>query len=306
MKNQPLLGFTFALLAAIAWGTLPIALKQVLGTMTAPTIVWYRFIVATLALFILLKLTNKLPKLAQFNRYYVVLMLIGVVGLAGNFLLFNSSLKFIEASVAQIFIHFSSFGMLIFGVFFFKERLGLHQKYGLAILITGLILFFNDRFADLFSAGVYATGVILSISAALIWVAYGLAQKLMLRQFSSQQVLLMIYSGCALVFMPFAQPMQVEGLNGFTLVCFIYCCLNTLIGYGSYAEALNRWEVAKVSVVITLVPLFTIFFSHLLHGLCPQHFAAPELNSISYIGAIVVVFGAMLSAIGHKFIKNKR
>ena len=52
MKQQPLLGFLFALITAMAWGSLPIALKQVLSVMTPQTIVWYRFIVAFLALFI--------------------------------------------------------------------------------------------------------------------------------------------------------------------------------------------------------------------------------------------------------------
>lgn len=107
-----------------------------------------------------------------------------------------------------------------------------------------------------------------------------------------------------LVFSPFTHPLQVEKLDIFTTICFIYCCINTLIGYGAYAEALNRWEVAKVSMIVTLVPLFTIVFSHLLHGIFPQYFSAPSLNNLSYIGACIVVFGAMLSAIGHKLIKN--
>ncbi|HDR1337158.1 TPA: EamA family transporter, partial [Pasteurella multocida] len=35
-----------------------------------------------------------------------------------------------------------------------------------------------------------------------------------------------------------------------------------------------------------------------------QYFAEPDLNSISYIGALIVVLGAITSAIGHKFIKR--
>ncbi|MCL7792909.1 DMT family transporter, partial [Pasteurella multocida] len=93
-------------------------------------------------------------------------------------------------------------------------------------------------------------------------------------------------------------------LSGWTLFCFIYCCLNTLVGYGAYAEALNRWDISKVSVVITLMPLFTILFSYLLYLFYPQYFAEPDLNSISYIGALIVVLGAITSAIGHKFIKR--
>ncbi|MDG6894697.1 DMT family transporter [Volucribacter amazonae] len=306
MKDQPIIGFIFALITAMAWGSLPVALKQVLTVMNSQSIIFYRFWVAAIILLIILALRGKLPKKQQFNRYYVVLIFIGIMGLAGNFFLFNSSLNYVEPAIAQIFIHLSSFVMLICGVIVFKEALGLHQKIGLVILIIGLGLFFNDRFDLLFGLNVYAMGILASISAALVWVAYGMAQKLMLRNFTAPQILLIMYLGCAIIFTPFAQPSQVSGLTGISLLCFIYCCLNTLIGYGAYAEALNRWEVSKVSVVITLVPLFTILFSHLLHSILPDYFADPKLNTLSYVGAMVVVLGAMLSAIGHKFIKTKQ
>ena len=299
MKQQPMLGFLFALITAMAWGSLPIALKQVVSTMNVETIVWYRFIIASVVILLILGYKKVLPNISKLG-YYSTLVIVGVLGLAGNFFLFNSSLNYIEPSVAQIFIHLSSFGMLICGVVIFKEKLGIHQKAGLALLIIGLGLFFNDRLEIFHDLNTYSTGVFLSISASLIWVAYGMAQKLMLRKFSSQQILLMIYFGCTLVFTPFAKFSQVQGLTPISLGCLIYCCLNTLFGYGAYAEALNRWEVSKVSVVITLVPLFTILFAHFAHYIDPTDFAAPELNTISYIGAFIVVCGAILSAIGQK------
>ncbi|SPY32856.1 DMT family transporter [Pasteurella canis] len=303
-QQQPLMGFLFALITVMAWGSLPIALQRVVAVMTPETIVWYRFLVAALGLFIILGLTNKLPKISQFLPRYRLLAIIGVIGLAGNFVLFNTSLKYIEPSMAQIFAQLSSFTMMIFGVFFFKEKLRLNQKIGLILLVIGLILFFNDRFGLFFSVNAYSTGIFLAASAALIWSIYGIAQKLMLREFNSQQILFVIYLGCMFVFTPFAEVNQISALDGWTLFCFIYCCLNTLVGYGAYAEALNRWDVSKVSVVITLMPLFTILFSYLLYFFYPQSFTKPDLNSISYIGAFVVVLGAITSAIGHKFIKR--
>ena len=306
MKQQPLLGFGFALITAMAWGSLPVVLKQVINVMDAQTIVWYRFMVAALALLILLGISGKLPKLTKFTVHYRRLAILGIVGLAGNFLLFNSSLNYIEPSVAQIFIHVASFTMLLCGVVIFKEKLGVHQKIGLGVLILGLALFFNDRFDMFLGLNVYSIGVLLSIAASLVWVAYGIAQKLMLRQFSAQQILMIMYIGCALVFMPFSEFSQVQNLDGITLACFIYCCLNTLIGYGAYAEALNRWDVSKVSVVITQVPLFTILFSHIFHYIAPGYFADPQLNTVSYIGAFIVVLGAIVSAVGHKLFKYKK
>lgn len=304
-QQQPILGFFLALLCAMAWGSLPIALQKVLTQMTAQTVIGYRFLVAGLALLLLLYVTKNLPKLTAFTQGSLILIGLGVLGLAGNFLFFSLSLHYIEPAAAQIFIHLSSFGMLICGIFLFKEQFAVHQKIGLVLLIIGLALFFNDRFSLFSGMNGYSLGIILSMTGAFIWVIYGIAQKLLLRQFTSQQILLMIYLGCALVFMPFADYAQVQSLSPFVWGCFIYCCLNTLIGYGAYGEALNRWDVSKVSVVITLVPLFTILFSYLSHAILPEHFANPELNMISYIGAFVVVLSAMLSAVGHKFLKRK-
>ncbi|WP_424406544.1 DMT family transporter [Pasteurella sp. PK-2025] len=303
-KQQPVMGFFFALIAAMAWGSLPIALQRVVAVMDPQTIVWYRFLVAALGLFIILGVTKKLPKLRQFIPRYQILLLIGVIGLSANFVLFNTSLKYIEPSMSQIFGQLSSFAMMIFGVFFFKEKLRNNQKIGLVLLIIGLMLFFNDRFPLFLSLNDYSIGIFLAAFAALVWSIYGMAQKLMLREFNSQQILFVMYIGCAVVFTPFAEVEQVTVLNGWTLFCFIYCCLNTLVGYGAYAEALNHWDVSKVSVVTTLMPLFTILFSYLLYVFYPENFARPDLNMMSYIGALVVVFGAITSAIGHKFIKG--
>ena len=90
-----------------------------------------------------------------------------------------------------------------------------------------------------------------------------MAQKLMLRKFSSQQILLMIYFGCTLVFTPFAKFSQVQGLTPISLGCLIYCCLNTLFGYGAYAEALNRWGSVKSQRGHYLGSVVYYLFAHL-------------------------------------------
>ena len=67
----------------------------------------------------------------------------------------------------KFFIHLSSFGMLICGVLIFKEKLGLHQKIGLFLLLIGLGLFFNDRFDAFAGLNQYSTGVILGVGVLL-------------------------------------------------------------------------------------------------------------------------------------------
>ncbi|NBI13155.1 EamA family transporter [[Haemophilus] felis] len=306
MKHQPILGFFLAFTAACMWGSLPIALQQVLQTMNAETIVWFRFLVASVGLFFLLKITNSLPRVGNFRSQHWLLLLLGVVGLSCNFFLYNIALLYIPPTTSQIFSPISSFGMLIAGVWLFKENFAKHQKIGLLLLIFGLLLFFNQKLNDFVQFNSYVKGILICLCACLIWVVYGIAQKLLLRHLSAQQILLPIYIGCCLVFLPVADFSLVLALTPFQLACLLFCCLNTLIGYGCYAEALNRWNITKVSVVVTQIPILTLIFSEILHFFAPDTFMYENLNSLSYLGALTVVSGALLSAIGHKFIKVKK
>ncbi|CKK20836.1 putative transporter [Neisseria meningitidis] len=83
MENQrPLLGFALALLAAMTWGTLPIAVRQALKFVDAPTLVWVRFTVAAAVLFVLLALGGRLPK---WREFFLVLIQAAAARRGGHF-----------------------------------------------------------------------------------------------------------------------------------------------------------------------------------------------------------------------------
>ncbi len=46
--------------------------------------------------------------------------------------------------------------------------------------------------------------------------------------------------------------------------------------------------------------VYAVFFQIFYHWLWPDFFARPMLNLLGYLGAFVVVAGAMYSAIGHR------
>ena len=300
-KQKPWLGFSLALLATMTWGSLPVIAQQALKAVDAPTLVWIRFLVASLVLFALLGLTGKLPRPSEFSKQTLFLLVLGIIGISANFVLVAMGLHYISPTTTQVLWQLSPFTMILVGVGVFKEAFTRWQKIGLMLLLTGLVMFFNDKFGELFSLGSYAAGVIMAASGSMIWVCYGVAQKLLSKHFNSQQILLMIYFCSSFVFLPFAEPSQIAHIgNPFLWGCFIYCCLNTLIGYGSFGEALNHWDASKVSIATTLIPVFTMIFSTIGHYLSPDYFAASDMNIVSYVGAMVVVVGALLAVAGEK------
>lgn len=303
MQQKPLRGFLYALLASMTWGTLPLAVQPLLATINAQTLVWYRFWVAGLGLLLFFTFTKRLPKAKAFSPRVFKLIFLGVCGLAANFFLFSEALNYISPTTNQVLWQLAPFTMILCGVMIFKEKFGRHQKIGLILLLIGLTAFFNERMNEILQFGDYAIGILISASAAIIWVCYGIAQKLLSATFSSQQILMIIYLGCGMALSPFVAPSQLLEINGFLIGCFLYCCVNTFIGYGAYAEALNYWDASKVSVVTILLPIFTMIFSHLGHWLMPEFVPKLTMNWLSYLGAFIVVAGTILSAVGHKIFK---
>lgn len=291
------LGFSLALLTAVLWGLLPIALKWLLSSMSAATITWIRFLVAAVLVGTVLIVRNQIPSLRGLSTKKRWLVVIAIAGLLLNYILYLNGLFLLTAETAQVVIQLAPFLMMLGAVYLFKERLLFWQKVGAWLLVFGLLLFFNDRLASLLTQfGSEATGVLLVIVAAIAWACYALAQKQLLMSFNSQQIMWLIYMAGALCFMPAAELAPVLELSAWQWGIVIFCCLNTIVAYGAFAEALQHWQAANVSAVLAITPLLTIGFAQLLAYFYPQ-FPSESLNVWALVGAVMVVLGSMLTAL---------
>lgn len=308
MKQQAGIGIALALVTAICWGSLPIAMKQVLEVMEPKTIVFYRFSLAGIGLGLILTWRKQLPPIALFRKArWLLLLMVATAGLLGNFIFFSSSLQYLSPTASQVIGQLSPVGMMIASVVILKERMRGTQIVGAIMLLSGLVMFFNASLIEIFTRLTdYTLGVLFGVTAAAVWVSYGVAQKVLLRRLASQQILMLLYILCAVALLPFAKLDTIFQLSDWQLICLLFCSLNTLVGYGALAEAMARWQASQVSALITLTPLFTLLFSDLLSQAWPDYFAMPELNLLGYVGAFVVVAGAMYSAIGHRLWGRKK
>ena len=114
MKQQAGIGILLALTTAMCWGALPIAMKQVLEVMAPPTVVFYRFLMASIGLGTILAIRGKLPPLRLFRKpRWLVLLAIATGGLFGNFILFSSSLQYLSPTASQVIGQLSPVGMMV-------------------------------------------------------------------------------------------------------------------------------------------------------------------------------------------------
>ena len=291
-------GFLLSLTAAMLWGMLPVALKELLSGMDAITIVWYRFFVAGVVLFAWLAMQRKLPQLLRQGIQIKWFLLFASAGLCINYFLFSYSLNFVNGETSEAVIQLTTLFLILGGVFVYKEPFFAVQKVGTALIVCGLLLFFNDRLSELFSLENRETiGVIIVVFAAITWTVYALLQKQLLNSFSSVQILFLIYAFSIVVLLPFISPLSLLELTQIQVFLLLFCCLNTIVAYGCFAEALNCWDASKVSAVLALAPLFTIGSLKLVVFFQPDYAFSDRLSMLSLLGASLLVVGSVLTAL---------
>ena len=297
-SGRNLLGLSLSLNTALLWGILPIALKEVIVTMDAATIVWYRFLTAALVIGFYLALRGRLPRLMSRGRAPAMLLGVAGVGLCGNYLLFSLSLNYLNAESTETVIQLTTLFLLLGGVLLFREPFDGLQKLGALLIVLGLVLFFNDRFDALVSLdSSTGIGVLLVVGAALTWTVYALLQKYLLRHFTSVQILFSVYLLATLILSPLARPSMLLALSPLQTWLLLFCCLNTLLAYGSFAEALAHWHASKVGAVLALAPLFTIAVLKTMVFFNPEYANTDRLNYLSVFAALILVVGSVMVAL---------
>ena len=292
-------GLFYASITTLAWGLLPLALKAMLSYMDPYTITWYRFLAATLVAGLVLAATGRLPRLGALDGVGRILMLVAILGLLGNYVFYLLGLEYASPGSTQVLIQLAPLFLVLGGVLFLGETFVPRQWLGFVALIAGLGLFFHTRLGEILRLeGEFVRGMGLIVLAALVWTAYALAQKLLLRYLTAQGVLLVIYAAASLALLPASAPAAVGSLGTWPLALLVFCSLNTLIAYGAFAEAMSHWEASRVSAVIAMSPLLTLFFSHALSWLPGGYAHAERLDLVSIVGALLVVLGSATCALG--------
>ncbi|WP_160287840.1 DMT family transporter [Pseudomonas knackmussii] len=301
------LGLFLSLVTAVLWGILPIKLKEVLKVMDPVTVTWFRLVVSGGMLLVWLAARRQLPAFRPLGQRGIGLVLAAVLGLVGNYVFYLIGLKMLTPGTTQLVIQIAPILLLLGSLFFFKESFSIGQGLGLLVLISGFGLFFNQRIEELFgSLGVYTQGILIVVLAAFVWTSYGLAQKQLLTQWTSIQVMMVIYLGCALLLTPWAHPLEALNLSPLQAWLLFACCLNTLVAYGAFAEALAHWEASRVSATLAITPLVTFASVALAASLWPDYVHPESLNGLAYLGAVLVVTGSALTALAPSLLRSYR
>jgi drug/metabolite transporter (DMT)-like permease len=294
-----LYGFSMALLTALMWGVLPVVFTLLRGGPDVMAVTWIRFLFSSVVVGIFLWQRGQLPALGSWQRRDWLTLFFAVFFLAGNFILYLLGLELISPEATVVLIQLAPFILMFGSVFIYGESFALVEWFGAGVLFVGLVLFFNERLALLLQAFTSETlGIVYILLAAVSWGIYGLLQKPLLRKVGSVQLTLLMYGGGALMLLPVSHAGSLLDMTALQDGAVLFGCLNMVVGYGAFTEALRVWQGAKVSAVIAVAPVITIAAMATAVALWPSLFVDSELNLWAYVGAALVVGGSMLAALG--------
>lgn len=297
-----------ALLAAISWGVLPIFLSPLFKVMDPLTITFYRFSIASVLLFLWLLYRRNLTQTAPLkNKKTLLHILIAGFMLSLNYAGYVIALEMMSPAGAQVLIQLAPVLLMLSGVFIFHEAFSRAQWLGFLTFMIGLTVFFWKRIAEIGSStDQYALGMLVMVFAAISWAVYASLQKQLLTQLSSVQLIFLINTMGALLFLMISEPILIFELNRIQVLLLLACGLNTLIAYGSFSEALEHWEASKISALFTIVPILTIVFVEVVNLLPHINIESEPISASLVIGALLVVIGAAFTSLGQQSLKKNK
>lgn len=301
-------GIIYSIITGLCWAVLAIALKYALHFCSPGSIVWARMIFAFLLLIFVFLFTNPKSVTKALYKPSKLTILAGVF-LAINYFSFMMGVTLTTASNSQIMIQLGPMALLFIGVFYFRESLQWLQWLGVGLAFIGFIFYNWDQALWKMNNHLefHTVGTIWLLLAAITWAVYAALQKHQVAKGKApQEFNLLVYGVCTIALTPLVDWSEFGSQTYSQWGILLLLGLNTLIGYGAFAEALKLIPASQVSIIITINPLLTIALMQLFAEL-GLTFVSPEpIFWRGILGAILVVSGVTMAVALRKGPRKQR
>jgi drug/metabolite transporter (DMT)-like permease len=286
-------GNLLAVITAVLWGFLAIALKIAVLDFNPYNIVWFRFAIAFSVLFLYFGIRN--PSRLHILKKPPPLLLLAAFFLALNYIGFMQGVNYTSPGNTQIFIQVGALSLALVGLFVYKEKLSIYQGIGFIMAALGFVLFYQQQLEMTpEKQSVYNQGNLWILGGAFSWTAFASIQKKLVRNASPQQLNLVIYGLPVILIAPLVDWAAFGNLSPGMLTLLVFLGANTLIAYGCLTAALKFTEANKVSIIITLNPIITFLALLILDWLEVKWLEPENISLTSFISALIVLSGAIL------------
>ncbi|MCK5135808.1 MAG: DMT family transporter [Bacteroidales bacterium] len=286
-------GVLYAFFTASLWGFMAIILKVITYELPAATVVWFRFFSA----FLLLSIWTLLFRKSDFRIFLrpPFLLFLAAIFLGLNYLGFIAGIQYVSPSSSQIFIQIAPVSFALSGIVIFREHVNWKHIVGFILVLSGIGLFYSEQIRELTGTeDNFTLGMLLVLGGGLSWAVFATLQKALVRKLPPNQLNLFIYGFCSVALIPLVQFSKLQDMPVTNWILLLYLGLNTVLAYGSLALAIKLTEATRVSVIITLNPIITFVTMAILTRMEVSWIEPESFSYLSFIGALTVLFGAIM------------
>ena len=183
--NKNLLGGLCLSLAASIWGGMYVASKYVLDFIPPMTLVWLRYAIAFVALFGVLKYSQRNKKRKQIQKKdWILLLWIGFIGYFISISCQFIGTKLSSAHAGALITSATPAFIVIFAKIILKEKITSKKLISLLVATLGVIIVIGFEKSE----GDYFLGSIILVMAALTWALFSVYVKVASAKFSSLMI----------------------------------------------------------------------------------------------------------------------
>lgn len=282
-------GLLSILVPVIVWGISFVSTEYLLGIMEPMSIGAIRFTIATLILYIMMKVKKEPLKVNRKDRPLFILA--GAIGIAVYFFFENTGIKYISASPASLIVAAIPIFTLIFESLVFKRRFSKIDILAVIISLVGVILIV-DLSEGLSLRSDAMIGYLMMIGAVAAWVIYSLASKPLFERYSYLTIVFYQFLYSVPFFIPFLffEKNNWSAIGAVEVGHLVFLAIfASVLGFYYYAVAMDLLGVTESSIFINFIPIVTIAFSFFYLG---QWVGVKEL-----IGGILIMLSVTLTTI---------
>jgi len=273
--TAPKTGDAKALLAAgvtvLLWASSFVAIRDIGHTLSAGSMALLRLAVAATALTVMVVvMTRRVPRIPRSWRSLRLILCYGVLWLAGYTVVLNSAEQHVDAGTAALLVSLAPL-LVAFGAGRF-----LGEGYPRPLLLGSAIAFSGVAVIALDSSGHRdGIGIVLCLTAAVLYAAGVLIQKVTLRLVDGLTV---TWLGCVIAtvaLLPFAPGLvdELASAPADAIAGTVYLGLfPTAIGFSTWAYALRRMDAGRLSATTYAVPALSVLLSWVLLAEVPTVF----------------------------------
>lgn len=283
------MGHFCALITNFIWGSTFVSTKVLLGDFNPIEILFYRFLIGYLLLWIL---RPKPLRIADW-RLEFKFAAAGFTGICLNYLCENTALLYTGAASVSVLVSASPFMVGILAWIFLRQRLKKYFAAGFVLSIIGIAII---SFADAADVEMHWLGELIALGASLTWAVYGLLSEAVNQQgFSAVSVTRRLFMYGLLSVLPlylvYGDVGSVQYLGRpINLANILY------LGLGACVLAFILWNFSirvlgtvTANVYVYLLPVFTIIVSVIL--------LKERITPLMVLGTVLTLAGVALSEI---------